>query len=107
MCPMTDSEPTVQQVKAALSALEKAVVGALAAVRNVPSGQPAFRAATELADLLREAAEAGSALRSETVRRIRDDERLSLAGLAEVIGVSKARAGQLAGPARSTPKEER
>jgi len=87
----------------AIEAVVHAVKEALTLVRSMPADQRAFEAATELADVLREAAEAASRLRGETVRGIKNAEQLSLAALAERIGVSKARAGQLAGP--TSPKE--
>jgi hypothetical protein len=95
-----------EQFKPAMDALARAIGSASAAVRAMPAGQTAFVAATELAGVLRDAAEAGSGLRSETARRIRDAERLSLAGLAERIGVSKARAAQLVGPASASSAEK-
>lgn len=102
---MTPNEAPDQQLSAALDALAQAVKDALAFVRAMPPDQAAFTAATELADTLREAAEVGAGLRSETVRRIRDVEQLSLAALAERIGVSKARAGQLAGSTKNAKEK--
>jgi hypothetical protein len=87
---------------AALRRLHEAHRDAVAAVTTTPDAQEAFKRATELADMLRDAAEAAADLRARAVARIADEQSLSLAVLAERIGVSKARAGQLVQTARKT-----
>ena len=94
---MAASEVTEPQqaVMAAIGALKRVYGDAADAVAAIPDPQSAFESATVLADTLREVAEAAAELRAQAVARIWEEEKISLAGLAERIGVSKARAGQL------------
>lgn len=55
----------------------------------------AFESATELMDFDRDELELDGSLRARTAKRVADEEGLSLVGLADRIGVSKARAQQL------------
>jgi hypothetical protein len=91
---------------------ERAVIASLAAlrmtlddirdeIRAIPDSQRAFAFATELGDLLREAADEAATLRAQMVGRIWDEEKLSLAALAERISMSRSRAAQLMKAARS------
>lgn len=65
------------------------------AILCAPDDYTAFHAASHAADTLRTAADAYADLRAEIVKNIAEKEKLSLAKLAERVGVSKARAGQL------------
>jgi DNA-binding transcriptional regulator YiaG len=84
----------------AMHELRKAYEKATAAIRSAPKADTAFTSATTLSDKLREWADSAAGLRAETVARIADEEKLSLAVLANRIGVSKARAGKLVENAR-------
>ena len=102
---MDENDTTSRLVRAALDALTRAYDDATEGITTMSDAQQAFEDATELADLLRDLAEAAANLRSRTVRRIWEEEQMSLAALAERIGVSKARAGQLINAAK-IPKEK-
>jgi hypothetical protein len=91
----SESTEAGQAVTAAIGALSRVYGEAAAAIEAIPDPQGAFESATKLADTLREVAEAAADLRARTVARIWEEEKVSLAALAERIGVSKARAGQL------------
>ncbi|MEU1385817.1 MULTISPECIES: hypothetical protein [unclassified Nonomuraea] len=67
-----------------------------------PDCAEAFRLATELAESLREMAEEAALARARSAARISEAESLSLAGLADKLGVSKARASQLLRVARGS-----
>ena len=69
---------------------------AIEAIRKRERGQAKFEAASALAEELRECSEAASDLRREAVQEIRDDASLSLATLADRVGMSRARMSQLA-----------
>jgi hypothetical protein len=90
-----DAPQNEARVAGALAALRAAFDNATTTVRETPDPHDAFRHATALADVLREIAEDAAELRASTVAQIREAEQLSLAGLAQRIGVSKARADQL------------
>ena len=94
---MTEREATEAEQAAAdaLEALSRAYEEAARAIRAIPEPQRAFAFATRLAKEMRDAHEQASELRSEQVARIWEAEELSLAKLAQRIGVSKARADQL------------
>ncbi|MFC0533958.1 hypothetical protein [Phytohabitans kaempferiae] len=92
MDPPTGDPPDVEP---ALGALARALDQVVAAIKAQGDPQRAFEGATRLADAMREAAESAADLRAQTAVRIWEEEKISLAGLAERIGVSKARAGQL------------
>jgi hypothetical protein len=71
------------------------------AITRTDSPEAAFKIATDLATAFREAAEEVAGLRAREAARVRDSERLSLSGLAERLGISKARADQLIRTANS------
>lgn len=101
------SEVDGERVRALLAAFDELatdIATAMRLVRDMPPGHQAFDAATELMTLLRAAGDEASQLRSQTVRRIRDDEKLSLAQLARKIRVSKARVAQMVDAA--APRED-
>jgi len=90
-----------------IEAISDAYESATAMIRSNPDTQQAFEDASELASVLRDLGDNGADLRAEAVAKIWKTEELSIAGLAEKIGVSKARAGQLLKSAKeSTQKEE-
>ncbi|MFG1751438.1 hypothetical protein [Streptosporangium sandarakinum] len=104
---MTEEDAT-KAVAAALAALERDSEAAAGAVREIGDPNQAFQQATELVETLRKLYEASADLRAEQAARIFETERMSLAGLADRIGVSKARAAQLVKTAKSVgrPKAE-
>jgi hypothetical protein len=59
----------------------------------------AFRAATELAELLRGLAEEAADLRARMAERVRREEGLSIRALAVALGLSRSKAGELIGRA--------
>lgn len=91
--PVTVTAP--DPLKAAIEDVTRAVERALSLVRDMPSGQVTFEAASELAVVLRAGVEAAGHLRGLIAAHIRDSERLSLSVLARRIGVSKQRAAEL------------
>jgi DNA-directed RNA polymerase specialized sigma subunit len=97
-----ESDETVQMT---LRALKQAYENAASAIDAAPSAQQAFDAATELANILRDLAEAAAEVRARAVARIWKTEELSLASLAQRIGVSKARADQLLKSAKASEGE--
>jgi hypothetical protein len=84
-----------EQTSTALQTLAQAHRQAEAAVNDAADAHEAFRIATELARAFREVADKVARLRAPAAVRIRDQEALSLRGLADKIGVSPARAEQL------------
>lgn len=97
-----DAEPLRRPgIRPHVDALHAALDQATAVVRRNSDEKQAFEDATELARVLRELADAGADLRAETAARIHKAGELSLAGLAERIGVSKSRADQLLKSAKS------
>lgn len=90
-----------EQIDDALTDLRQAYAALAALIRDIPSPRRAYAVATELAEFAATIDAEAKVLRAEQVVRIRDAERLSLAKLADLIGVSKGRAQQIvqiAGP---------
>lgn len=98
---MTEIGDAEAQLKRSLHDVRRAFEEAQSALSRIPDPHRAFEVATELAEHFRELADDAADLRALTVNRIWEAEATSLAGLAEKIGVSKARAGQLMKSARS------
>jgi hypothetical protein len=92
-----------------MKAIRNAFESASSIIQSAPSAQQGFEEASELAQFLRNLADEGAAVRADAVARIYQEEELSLAALAEKIGVSKARADQLlrTAPTRSNPKGDK
>ena len=84
----------------AMAEVTRAHARAVAAVTAKP-GVEAFTLATQLRDQMEALADADAVLRAEIAARIAEEEQLSLAGLADRISVSKARADQMVRRARS------
>lgn len=83
------------QVTDARKALNRAEALATVAVKNAENGHIAFQLATDLAAAFRQAGDQIAHLRAESAVRIRNEEALTLRALADRVGVSRARAGQL------------
>jgi DNA-binding transcriptional regulator YiaG len=83
---------------------------ALASIESVGDPQAAFEVATAWQQTVRtlheQQAMKASRLRARQAVRIREAEALSLAGLADRIGVSKARADQLVNAAKAPQEQE-
>jgi DNA-binding transcriptional regulator YiaG len=104
---MAEGEPdTPDTSEGVIAAVRRAYQAAAAAIAATPDPNEAFTQATELANLLRELADAGAELRAQAVARIWESEQMSLSTLAQRIGVSKARADQLIKAARPKPETE-
>lgn len=84
-----------EAVQTALASLEHAFDAAIAAINAEPDPSQAYAGATELVETLRRLVEASGDQRALSAARIFEHEQMSLAGLADRIGVSKARAAQL------------
>ncbi|MFC4007955.1 hypothetical protein ACFOY2_12030 [Nonomuraea purpurea] len=82
-------------VLTALADLEHAFDAVLKAINAEPDHNRSYAGATELVETLRRFVEASGDQRALSAARIFDHEQMSLAGLADHIGVSKARAAQL------------
>lgn len=91
---MIGMEDTIRFRKA-VEALYSAYEHARSQVESEADADLAYEQARELGDTLGKLYEAATTLRSEMVGRIWESEELSIAGLANRIGVSKARADQL------------
>jgi hypothetical protein len=76
--------------------LAQAITDALSAVDAIADPLQGYREAAELTRLLGEASNHAASIRAHCAIRIKDTERLSLAGLGARLGVSKARADQFA-----------
>jgi hypothetical protein len=100
------TQPEETAAAEALDALTAAYREAVATINAIPDPQRAFEYATQLANALRDTYQEASELRTHAAARIWEAEELSLAALAERIGVSKARADQLIRAARATKKEQ-
>lgn len=68
---------------------------ALAAIHAMPDSQARIEAAGKLADCLRSVYEDAARIRHDEAVRIYEAEKLSLAQLADRVGISKARADQI------------
>jgi hypothetical protein len=90
----------------ALSLLHAAVAQAESAVRDEADPRAAFRLATELAAVFHRGAGEVSRLRGVAALRIKEQDKLSLRGLADVIGVSYPRARELAAVGESEASHE-
>lgn len=89
-------------------AIRTAIDAARAAIRDIralPDPQSRIEAAGRLADGLRVAFEEAARIRHEEAVRIYETESLSLAQLANRVGISKARADQIINTDRKRKKE--
>ena len=81
----------MEDVQAAIGVLSRR----LDEIEAMPGGHAKTRAIRDLADEVGRLWNRAAKIRKGEMFRIRDEEQLSLAGLAERVGISKARAGQL------------
>jgi len=103
----TADRPSAELIRAAISDAREAYERARDVLADEADPHHAFELATEFAGALRALADDSSDLRATAVGRIWDNEATSLAGLAQKIGVSKARAAQLMQTARSAEEKAR
>jgi len=80
-----------EEVDAAVAAADVA----LDAIRRLTSSQDKLEAAGKLVEALRARSDEAARIRHAEAVRIYDEEKLSLAKLADRVGVSKARADQI------------
>jgi acyl-CoA reductase-like NAD-dependent aldehyde dehydrogenase len=80
-----------EEVDAAIAAAD----AALAAIRHITDPQARLEAAGKLVEALRSRSDEAARIRHAEALRIYKDEELSLAQLANRVGVSKARADQI------------
>jgi hypothetical protein len=81
-------------VRGSIEEIRSAYLRAAKAIDNAPVSREAFDLATTLRDSLDELQGEAAELRGHAARRIWESEELSLASLADRVGVSKARAAQ-------------
>lgn len=80
----------------AYTVFETALAGLLTAIREDPALEDAWAAVDRLSEQVEGPLRSEvKMLRSQTAQRIKQERRLSLAGLGKVIGTSRGRAGQL------------
>ena len=101
-------ERATSVVERSIETIRQAYQRAEDAINAAPAGREAFDLASELRDALDAIQGEAAELRGHTARRIWEAEKLSLAGLADRVGVSKPRAAQFVNAGRreaSTNKE--
>lgn len=101
------TNPPAERAEAAITDLIDTYRSAVTAIRAVTDRQRAFELATKLGEAVSEVLRKETAqLRAEFASDIYKAESLSLAGLAQRIGVSRARAQDLVEAARTAPPTE-
>lgn len=101
------ADDRAHDLQRALDVLDVSYEALAGRIRAWPDPEEAFTLATQLADAERRRADVAARLRAECAARIAEAEKMSLASLANRIGVSRARASQLLQAAtRSADKEE-
>jgi hypothetical protein len=94
--------PAGKEIDAAIAAADVA----LDAIRQLPDSQKKLEAAGRLVEVLRSRSDEAARLRHAEALRIYEAESLSLAQLADRVGISKARADQIINPDRKRKKED-
>ncbi|MFI6180797.1 hypothetical protein ACIA8R_35070 [Nonomuraea sp. NPDC051191] len=92
---MNDKDDSSRERHPELVAVRRAYEKADAALQDIGDAEQAYQMATQLADCLRELADAAALARAKSAARLRRSGNLSIAGLATKLGLSKSRAGQL------------
>src|SRR4051812_38607066 len=93
------------QLRKAHAAMRQAYDDAAQIIDSIPDPQQAFDHATQLREEIDDLVGRAAELRALMVKRIWENEQLSLAGLANRIGVSKSRADQLIQTALKATKD--
>jgi hypothetical protein len=96
------TEATEEALRTAIAAMRSAYAQAAAAIEAIPEPQQAFEKAGELRSAADGLVGEAASLRARMVQRIWEAETMSLAALANRIGVSKTRADQFLRTARAT-----
>jgi len=91
-----------EALRTAIAAMRSAYGRAAAAIEAIPDPQEAFEKAGELRSAADDLVGEAASLRARMVQRIWEAETMSLAALANKIGVSKTRADQFLRTARAT-----
>ena len=92
----------VEEIDAAIAAADVA----LSAIRLIGNSQQKLEAAGRLVEALRSRSDEAAKIRHAEALEIYKVESLSLAQLADRVGISKARADQIVNPDRKRKKEE-
>ena len=92
---MPDEPPIHAVIRSALTEIEAVYSKIVEEINSAPDTTDTFTAVTDLAVHMRKLGESSAELRAQVASRIYQARSLSLASLAEHIGVSKARADQL------------
>lgn len=95
------TDATEEALRAAIAAMRSAYARAAAAIETIPDPQQAFEKAGELRSAADGLVGEAASLRARMVHRIWEAETMSLAALADRIGVSKTRADQFLRTARA------
>ncbi|GAA1021470.1 hypothetical protein Aple_073660 [Acrocarpospora pleiomorpha] len=95
-----------ERARNTLADLERAFDAAVAGIDAEVDPNRAYEGATELVEAVRRLFEASAELRAHSAARLFKEEQMSLAGLADRIGVSKARAAQLIKTAKSADEKQ-
>jgi hypothetical protein len=90
----------------AIACFQAAFADVVAVIRAEADGRKAFQDATELANLLRAWGGDAAGLRADLALRVAEDEKLSLAGLADRLSMSRGRAQQLTETAKAARTKE-
>lgn len=98
-----DASRQDDDISAALDVLNRK----LDRIDAMPGGEAQTVAIRELAEEIQKLFTRATEIRKGVMFRIRDEEKLSLAKLADRVGISKARADQLVNPDRRKRKEAR
>lgn len=93
-------------IEAVLETIEAAYDQGVTAINTKPPSAATFAAMTLLAGRMRELADVGADYRARIAGDVWDAKKLSLAALADHIGVSKARADQLIRNAKKLKDQE-
>lgn len=102
---MTEERRPDPAAEKALDELTAAVDKAVKTIAALPDPSTAYGYAKRLVELLRDAVNLAGRVHAQAAGRVHKAESLSLAGLAQRIGVSKARAEQLVNAAKKEEPE--
>jgi hypothetical protein len=103
--PPPEPSPDAADVEQALRSVQLAYDQTEALIEAMPDPQQAFERATELRETTDKLVGQAAELRARMAGRVWDAEKMSLASLADRIGVSKSRADQLLRIARTGPNK--
>jgi hypothetical protein len=96
-----DDAAAARELRQVIRALVRNYDRATAAVLALADPQTRYDSASEVRELLRKMHDAFAEIRTDAAAVIRESEKLSLAGLAQRIGVSKSRADEIVRAAKA------